>query len=129
MYQYASSAGPLIFDAPETTGHTLDDFMGTDLNLTLEEAEESAEHCQFDQTEADAEAYKVPHRIAPEQDVLESMIEAKKDNHGTNVGGIVIPSNHVGFTEKNGKIEVLAPGRRRLWHPQRRMVDVFDFNQ
>ena len=56
------------------------------------------------------------------------MIKERIDNHATAVGGIVIPRGKVGFTEKNGKMEVLAPGRRRLWHPQRTMVDTFDVN-
>ena len=57
------------------------------------------------------------------------MIQQRMDNHATTVGGIVIPQGKVGFTEKNGKMEVLAPGRRRIWHPQRQMLDqVFDVN-
>merc|ERR1711998_38618 len=131
MYQYSTRSGPLVFDAPDTTGHTLQDFMGSDLNLTVEDFENGhgVGRLGANNDPADSEAYKVPHRIAPEQDILETMIEAKMDNHATNVGGIVIPQGQVGFTEKNGEMEVLAPGRRRLWHPQRRMVDVFDFNQ
>ena len=56
------------------------------------------------------------------------MIRERADNHAASVGGVVIPTGRVGFTRKNGKMEVLAPGRRRLWHPQRQMVDTFEVN-
>ena len=81
----------------------------------------------WDQT-VDPNNYRIQRLVAPTEDILESMIKEREDNHATNVGGIVIAKGQVGFTEKNGKMEVLAPGRRRLWHPQRSFVDTFDMN-
>jgi len=123
------SLSSMSFAQPDTTGCTFEDFVGTDLALTLEDQE----GCSGDKSGAldacDPEAYKVPHRMAPARDVLETMMEERADNHSATVGGYIIPQGQVAFTEKNGKMEVLAPGRRRIWHPQRKMGEIFDVNE
>lgn len=137
FYEYSEESkskdrGMGKFITPDMTGHRLEDFLGSNEELTLQQCEEAAvarESFIVDETAANPNEYRIAYREAPSSDILETMMEERIDNHVANVGGIVIPQGQVGITAKNGKMEVLAPGRRRLWHPQRRMVDVFDVNQ
>merc|ERR1712159_120184 len=96
-------------------------FIANDLHATI--ADESTDSIPLvDPNTPPPDGYKISHIAAPVPDILQQMIDDKRDVHSTSIGGQVIPSHQVGFTIKGGKLEVLAPGRRRLWHPQRDLV-------
>ena len=70
FYTYAANGNEssMIFDDPSSTGHTLEDFLGSTINHTLDELEEDAAQAardmEWNQT-VDPMKYRVTHLAAP----------------------------------------------------------------
>ena len=70
-----------------------------------------------------AEAYRIRHAPAPAEDPLLALLARHRNDCRARVslGGRIVPQGHVAFTLKNGKVGYLAPGRRRILDPLRRV--------
>lgn len=77
----------------------------------------------------DGKPFRIQHVQAPRPDPLLAAIQAARNECGTKVGGTIIPQGQFAFTVKNGIVGYLAPGRRRIWDPLRKVHNIHNVNQ
>ena len=77
-----------------------------------------------------ADAFRIRHAAAPAEDPLLALMHRHRNDCKAfpAIGGRIVPQGHVAFTLKNGKVGYLAPGRRRILDPLRRIHSTVSVN-
>eukprot|EP00854_Cymbomonas_tetramitiformis_P015794 gene15794-18726_t len=78
-----------------------------------------------DETPAD---FRLPHQVSPTEDPLIAWIRFHQRDYAACCFGRVIPEGSCGFTLKNGKVGVVASGRRYIMDPLTRLLRIESLN-